>query len=107
MSTQTERSHNPDGALISRFLRVGRRGSPQQTPLLVLGLHTWSREARGVWVEFVWYPTGHRAWAPSISGRARWRRGRVRPYASFRIAPGVAHEVRLGLIIGRIDLVWG
>lgn len=103
LSAQTELSRNPDGTQTSRFLRVGRRGPRQRTPLLVLGLHTWSREARGAWVEWVWYPTGHRAWAPSISGRAKWHHGTIRPYASVRVAPGVAHEVRFGITIGRID----
>lgn len=107
ISTETERSHNVDGTQVSRFVRVGRRGSFHRTPLLVLGLHSWSREARGVWVEYIWYPSGHRGWTPSISGRVKWRRGRIRPYASLRVAPGFAHELRLGVITGPVDFVWG
>jgi len=107
VTTECERSSNPDGTQTSRFLRVGRHGTPQQTPLLVLGLHTWSRDARGVWVEWTWYPTGHRAWAPQIRARAKWHHGKLRPYVGLRIAPGLAHEVRAGVIIGPIDLIWG
>lgn len=95
LSSHTERSRNPDGMQVSRLLRVGRRGSPQPTPLLVLGVHT-SPEARDVWVEWVWYPTGRRAWAPSISGQMRRHHGQIRPYASLRLTPGLAHEIRLG-----------
>ncbi len=75
--------------------------------MLVLGLHSWSREARGAWVEWSWYPTGHRVWAPIVGGRLKWHRGPVRPYASARLAPGIAHDFRIGINIGPTDFIWG
>jgi hypothetical protein len=107
VSTTTERSATPDGTQISRFLHLGRTPQTQPAPLLVLGLHTWRREACGAWVEWTWYPSGGRGWAPGLGVRAKWHRGSVRPYASARISPGIAHGVRIGIIIGPKDLLWG
>lgn len=107
ISTASERSRNPERMQTSRFLRVGRHGQSQQTPLLVLGLHTWSSQARGAWVEWTWYPTGHQAWARQAHGRVKLHGHRVRPYASVRVAPGLAHEVRAGIIVGPIDFLSG
>lgn len=103
VSASCERSSDPNEAQTSRFLRVGRQGAVEHTPLLVLGVHTWSRGARGAWVEWTWHPGSHRAWAPHLSGLAKWRRGQVRPYVSARLAPGVAHEFRAGFIAGPGD----
>jgi hypothetical protein len=107
LDTRVERSRTPERTQTSRFLRVGRHGQSQATPLLVLGLHTWSSDARGAWVEWTWYPTGHRGWAPTIRRRAKLHAHHIRPYASVRIAPGVAHEVCAGVIVGPIDFVEG
>jgi hypothetical protein len=102
-----ERSRNPERMETSRFLHVGRHGQSQQTPLLILALHTWSCEAPGAGVEWTWYPTGRQGWAPQMRGRVKLRGHRARPYASVRVAPGVAHEVRVGIILGPTDFLWG
>ena len=107
VNAQVERSRNREGALTSRLLRFGGRHTQKASPLLVLGVHTFSREARGAWVEWTWYPGGHRAWAPALKGRVKLYNHRVRPYASVRLAPGVADELRMGIIIGPIDFLWG
>ena len=53
----TERSsYSEDGTQRSSLIYVGRRGLGQRSPLLVLGLHTWSRQSRGAIVECTWYP---------------------------------------------------
>ena len=107
VSAECERASNPDGTQTSRLLRIGGHNTPRQAPVLVLGLHTWSRDARGAWVEWAWHPSGHKAWAPQLSGRLKWHRRCVRPYCGVRVVPGVAHEVRVGLIVGPVDLTWG
>jgi hypothetical protein len=107
VDVRREESRDPDGVQTSRLLRIGHHDRIQRSPLFVLGLHTWSREARGAWLEWTWYPSGHRSWAPPISGRAKWHARRVRPYVGIRVAPGLAHEIRLGVSIGPVDLVWG
>jgi hypothetical protein len=107
ISTETERPRTKDGTQTSRFLRIGRTGTPQRAPLLVLALHTWRREARGYCVEWTWYPTSHHSWAPGISGRAKWRHGKIRPYASVGLSPGIAHTLRAGINIGPIDFLLG
>jgi hypothetical protein len=35
----------------SSLIYLGRRGLGQRSPLLVLGLHSWSHLSRGGWVE--------------------------------------------------------
>jgi hypothetical protein len=102
-----EPSLTPQGTMTSRLLRIGHAGQDRRSPLLVLGIHHWSRQARGAWLEYTWYPSAHRAWAPPTQFRAKWHRGRVRPHLSVRLAPGVAYEVRLGVILGPTDFLWG
>lgn len=104
----TERnSHRPDGAQRSSLLYLGRRGLGQRSPLLVLGLHSWSRRSRGVMIECTWYPGARRLWAPSVAPRLKWRRGPVRPFIALRFTPGVSHGLRLGITTGRHDELWG
>ena len=109
-SATCERSSRPDGTQTSRVLRIGGHSTTRDAPLLVLGLHTWSRDARGAWVELVRHPAGHRAWAPALTGRVKSHRGSVRPYASVRAVPGSTYELGAGssgVVIGPIDFLWG
>jgi hypothetical protein len=107
LNTEREQTANRNGTQTSRYLRIGGRSTTHQAPLLVLSVHTWSREARGAWVECTWHSSGHRAWAPPISGRAKWHRGGLRPYVGWRVAPGLAHDVCAGVIVGPTDFIWG
>jgi len=107
VSAECERTSSLEGMQTSRFLRLGQQNTSRQAPVLVLGLHSWSRDAHGVWVEVTWRPSGHRGWAPPVSCRAKLHGYRVRPYCGVRFVPGVAHEVRVGLVVGPVDLIWG
>jgi hypothetical protein len=107
LNTESELTANANGTQTSRYLRIGGCSTTHQAPLLVLSLHTWSRQARGAWVEWSWHPSGHRAWAPQIRGRAKLHGHHVRPHVAVRIAPGLAHEVSAGVTIGPIDFLWG
>jgi hypothetical protein len=102
-----ERSATPQGSMTSRLVHIGCARHDRRSSLLVVGIHHWSRHARGAWLEYTWHPSAHRAWAPPIQFRAKWHRGRVRPCISGRLAPGVAYEVRVGVILGSIDSLWG
>ena len=108
IDTRTQRSRDDWGRRRSTLLYLGRRGSPHRSPLLVLGVHRWTHVARGGWVEWTWYPSGHRLWAPSLAPRLKLHRGRVRPFLSVRLTPGVCHELHLGVTIGPTDpILWG
>lgn len=101
------RSRGPDGSQRSSLVYLGRRGLGQQSPLLVLGLHSWSRRSRGAMVECTWYPSGHRPWAPSLAPKLKWHHGPIPPFIALRFTPGVSHELRLGIATGRHDELWG
>lgn len=107
IETHTERSPDQWGERRSTLPYLGRRGHAQRSPLLVLGIHRWSHAARGGWVEWTWYPGGHRRWAPSLAPRLKWHPGRLRPFISVRLTPGVCHELHLGIVIGPTDPTWG
>ena len=91
----------------SGLLYIGSRGRRRGGPVLVWGVHRWRHVARGVWIEWTWYPSGRRSWAPSRGGRLKWHRGPVRPFIAVRVVPGVSTEVRLGVTLGPTDPVWG
>ncbi len=104
----TERSsYSEDGTQRSSLIYVGCRGLGQRSPLLVLGMHSWSRQSRGAIVECTWYPGAARRWAPSVAPRLKWHHGPIRPFISLRFTPGVSHELRLGITTGRHDELWG
>jgi hypothetical protein len=102
-----ERSKTMEGSETALCLQIGQASSKLRSPLLTVAIHLWSRQARGVWLGYTWHPSAHRAWAPAVRQRAKWHRGRVRPYVSVRLAPGVSYEFRTGIIIGPIDPLWG
>jgi hypothetical protein len=102
-----ERTSGNLGERRSHLVYIGRRGGGLRSPLLVVGLHLWAHDASGGWVGVVWYPSAHRAWAPSVGGKLKLRGTRIRPFASLRAVPGVSHELRLGIIIGPVDALWG
>lgn len=102
-----ECTSGPSGGQKSVLLYVGSRGRRRGGPLLALGLHRWEHVARGAWIEWTWYPSGRRSWAPSCGGRLKWHRGPIRPFVAVRLAPGVCTEVRVGFMVGRADPVWG
>ena len=91
----------------STVIYLGRRGFGARSPLLVLGLHRWSQIGRGACIEWTWYPSAHRRWAPSATARLKRHGGRLRPFVAVRLTPGVCQEVRVGVACGQIDTVWG
>jgi len=107
VSAECQRSSAPEGTQTLRLVRIGEHTAPHKSPLFMLGLHTWSRDARGAWVEWTWNPSSHRAWAPQLRGRLKLHGYRVRPYVGVRVASGLAYEVRAGFVVGASDLIWG
>lgn len=97
LDTHHEHIRDSLGERASRLVYAGRRGHDHRSPLLVLGLHRWSHDERSAWVEWTWYPSGRRGWAPSLASRAKWHRGAIRPFVSLRLTPGIAHEIRIGI----------
>lgn len=99
LDSHHEHTRNSLGERSSRLIYVGRRGHARRSPLLVLGVHGWEHDGRSRWVEWTWYPSGRRGWAPSFATRANWHWGPMRPFISLRFTPGIAHEVRIGITV--------
>jgi hypothetical protein len=103
-----ERSRDALGDHRSALLYVGRRGAGASgSPLLVLGLHSWSHHVHDAMLEYTWYPAGGQRWAPRVALRLKWRHGRVRPFIALRIVPGLCTELRVGIALGPKDTLWG
>ncbi|MGH3429561.1 MAG: hypothetical protein ACRDQZ_18670, partial [Mycobacteriales bacterium] len=106
-----QRDHECDGGNLgerhSYIIYIGRRGREQRSPLLVLAVHHLAHQAHGGWLEVTWFPSAHRAWAPSLAPRLKYHGARVRPFIGVRLAPGVSHRVTVGFVIGPDDPIWG
>lgn len=107
VDSRTECHEGPHGTQRSRLIYLGQRVLGPRSPLLVLGLHSWTHPVRNAWVEWTWYPGEGRRWAPSLTPRVGWTHGPVRPFITLRFTPGLCHELRLGIRLGRQDEPWG
>lgn len=107
VQASTKREETRLGYHRSHRLCIGERGHNQRSPLLVFALDTFTHEARGGCIELNWNPGARRAWAPTIATRWKWHGTRIRPSLSVRLAPGVGYTLRVELITGPRDPIWG
>jgi hypothetical protein len=74
---------------------------------LTLSYHRFAAAAHGGWLGWRWDTAAQRQYAPRIRRGHKWWRGHYGPWIEIDLIPGAAYRLRLGVVIGELDLNWG